>query len=325
VTAAFRWTGVCYDCGRERELETRYDHAAKALCDECAASRPLSGSGPDEVKEREVKERERSSDDPSSSTKVVVPVPVPVPLPTDGERPDLEVLLDDHRRGRAPVEPIPLPNLDWATAATRRVLGDMALCSGLLRAAGDDGTVIYAVDWAARRLSLSSRTVSVALRRLRHRGVIRLVKVLPSMGGGRAGSRVYALALPEEPVGVEVGPERIGRQADEPALHPGDEALVAGAVRAVVDGPVTAPRDRTDEMDGRRGHGGESRTEFPPHPPLGDPSVPCDDPSRCRFRMRLPNGPWTCARNHPVVREPDAEEALIAMLIRGFDATEVRT
>jgi len=32
-----RWAGTCQACGRERELETRYSHAAKTLCDECAA------------------------------------------------------------------------------------------------------------------------------------------------------------------------------------------------------------------------------------------------------------------------------------------------
>jgi hypothetical protein len=31
-----------------------------------------------------------------------------------------------------------------------------------------------------------------------------------------------------------------------------------------------------------------------------DPSVPCPDPARCRFRHRHPTGPWDCARNHPV-------------------------
>ncbi len=32
-----RWTSTCAGCGREREIETRLTHAAKALCDECAA------------------------------------------------------------------------------------------------------------------------------------------------------------------------------------------------------------------------------------------------------------------------------------------------
>jgi hypothetical protein len=35
--AATRWTGACYHCGREREVESRPSHAMKALCDDCAA------------------------------------------------------------------------------------------------------------------------------------------------------------------------------------------------------------------------------------------------------------------------------------------------
>jgi hypothetical protein len=31
-----RWPGICHGCGREAELDTRYDHGAKALCDDCA-------------------------------------------------------------------------------------------------------------------------------------------------------------------------------------------------------------------------------------------------------------------------------------------------
>lgn len=34
-----RWRGYCYDCGRHSEIQTRYSHAAKVLCDDCA-SRP---------------------------------------------------------------------------------------------------------------------------------------------------------------------------------------------------------------------------------------------------------------------------------------------
>lgn len=26
---------------------------------------------------------------------------------------------------------------------------------------------------------------------------------------------------------------------------------------------------------------------------------PCSDPQRCEHRWRFPNGPWTCAHNHP--------------------------
>lgn len=32
-----RWTGPCYRCHREREIESRPDHAMQALCDDCAA------------------------------------------------------------------------------------------------------------------------------------------------------------------------------------------------------------------------------------------------------------------------------------------------
>jgi hypothetical protein len=34
----FRWVGYCLGCHRAGlELETRYEHSAKALCDDCAA------------------------------------------------------------------------------------------------------------------------------------------------------------------------------------------------------------------------------------------------------------------------------------------------
>ena len=90
------------------------------------------------------------------------------------------------------VEPKELP--PWATPAMRQVLEHLALCAGKLLAAGDDGTVIYAVDWAAKRLPLSSSTVSTALRRLRKCGAIRIHKVLPPTDPRhRAGARVYVI------------------------------------------------------------------------------------------------------------------------------------
>lgn len=36
---ATRWSGVCHGCKREREIQTRIDHGARPLCDDCA-SRP---------------------------------------------------------------------------------------------------------------------------------------------------------------------------------------------------------------------------------------------------------------------------------------------
>lgn len=119
------------------------------------------------------------------------PVDVPVPVPyLEGERADLDALLDrdaDVQR----VEQKELP--PWATPSMQQVLDHLAQCSGLLLAAGDDGTVIYAVEWAARRLGLSGKTVSIALRRLRKCGAIRLVKVLPPVPPHTAGARVYAV------------------------------------------------------------------------------------------------------------------------------------
>ena len=48
--AGARWTGTCQGCGHEREIETRYDHAARVLCDECAGRphRPPPANGLDE-------------------------------------------------------------------------------------------------------------------------------------------------------------------------------------------------------------------------------------------------------------------------------------
>lgn len=195
-----RWTKPCERCGSTRSAGHSNQHQA-VLCASCFFA--------PERRIEESKEQEQLLPPPSLND--VVQAPVPVPVPSIGaksgnvdleERADLRVLLDAYEG--APVELLPLPELPgWATPVTHRVLQDMALCSGLLRAAGDDGTVIYAVDWAAARLGLSSSTVSVALRALRHCGAIRVSKVLPSMGDGRAGSRVYALVLPAEPVSVE--------------------------------------------------------------------------------------------------------------------------
>jgi len=128
------------------------------------------------------------------------------------------------------VQALPLPA--WATLAMRHVFDDLLLCSGLLRAAGDDGTVIYAVDWAAARLRLSSSTVSVALRALRSCGAIRLVKVLPrTEARRRAGSRVYAIASPGDVLPARARPMEAARpdRVDE-RQEARDDAAVRQAV-----------------------------------------------------------------------------------------------
>jgi DNA-binding transcriptional ArsR family regulator len=104
------------------------------------------------------------------------------------------VLLDAYHAGK--LEPVHVETQElpqWAKPSMRQVLDKLALCSGLLLAKGDDGTVIFAVDWAAERFGVSGSTVSIALRRLRKCGAIRLVKVLPPVESRRAGARVYAV------------------------------------------------------------------------------------------------------------------------------------
>ena len=213
------------------------DQFGEWLCGACARARSrdndradFADSGSSVPKGRNVS----SSYVAGSSVDVPVPVPSVGEEELPGERADLEVQLDRYHAGDLHVEPPELPRLpEWATPAMERVLGDMVFCSTLLRTAGDDGTVIYAVDWAAKRLRLSGSTVSVALRRLRKCGAIRLVKVLPSLSENRAGSRVYAVAppvdvLPPRPLAVEAGRSGDGR------IHDRQEAGEHVAVREAI-------------------------------------------------------------------------------------------
>ena len=219
-----RWIGYCHGCRRDdREVETRHDRAARSLCDTCATRAQPQAVG---------------SPEPLLLTEVGVPVPVPVPVPSiekQGlqERPDLRVELDRCEAGEVDANRVPTMALpSWATAAMRDVLDDLAFCSGVLRAAGDDGTVIYAVDWAARRVGRSGSTVSIALRALRRCGAIRLVKVLPrTERRHRAGSRVYAVTAPADVLPAEAGGIETGRA---PAVHEDDEVRDVAAVRRAV-------------------------------------------------------------------------------------------
>jgi hypothetical protein len=104
------------------------------------------------------------------------------------------VLLDAHKAGQLEPQKVETRELpEWATPSMRRVLEDLAFCSGLLLAKGDDGTVIYAVKPMAERLGISVGAMSIALKRLRRCEVVRIVKVLPKVVEGRPGARVYAV------------------------------------------------------------------------------------------------------------------------------------
>lgn len=51
MTAGYRWAGTCRGCSREADLETRYTHGARALCDRCASRPPARPSAPPEYEE----------------------------------------------------------------------------------------------------------------------------------------------------------------------------------------------------------------------------------------------------------------------------------
>lgn len=224
--------------------------------------------GGQQAKERELaRTRARACTPPTSQSilsDAVAPAPrssllAPFKSPGRGDlgpggRADLEVLIAEYKTAGVHAESLPVASLAHvhdprARASMHRVLTDLAFCSALLREAGDDGTVIYAVDWAARRLGLGSATVSRALKRLRACGAIRLVRVLPPTDDRRAGSRVYALTAPGDAVTVEAAAV-VGYPEEpvDPQVHLVDDHLVGGAVRAVVDGSPAASQDGTDQV-----------------------------------------------------------------------------
>jgi hypothetical protein len=42
----------CYDCGHERTVQTRYQHAARLLCDDCSARRGVGFVSADPLEPR---------------------------------------------------------------------------------------------------------------------------------------------------------------------------------------------------------------------------------------------------------------------------------
>lgn len=197
-------------------------HPSACVCEHCFARALPAGDAPRAPTRTHTRTTPlESTTSPMSAVEAPVPVPSIEEAGGRDERADLRVELDRYAAGdTAPrrIEAPPLPT--WATRATRLVFADLLLCSGLLRAAGDDGTVMYGVDWAAARLRLSSSTVSVALRSLRCCGAIRQVKELPRMGTHRAGLRVYTIAspgdgFPARPRGAETArPGRIDERQE---------------------------------------------------------------------------------------------------------------
>jgi hypothetical protein len=207
----------------------------------------------------------------SSSTANVkgsdVPAPAPVPsfcwfrgdLGPD-ERLNLQVLLEMwEQEGRTEFPRSELPDLPpGLRPSVGRVRDDLAFCSDLLRAAGDDGTVYYAVDWAAGRLGLSSGAVSEALRTLRQRRLVRLVKTLPRVEGRRAGGRIYAVAKARFPGGA------LAVEADLAGSGRVDERQEARE-RVPVRQAVADDCREVAEGDGRLGASGDGASAHGPH------------------------------------------------------------
>jgi hypothetical protein len=107
--------------------------------------------------------------------------------PKDSIKSDPFQLLDQYERGELtplPVELGPIPTSVPADHRARRVARDMALILGLMRAAGDQRPMMYAVSFCMSRMGWKSRSqASGAISDLRRWGVIELVGKLPSLDG----------------------------------------------------------------------------------------------------------------------------------------------
>jgi hypothetical protein len=191
AAAPKRWIGPCNHCGREAELETRYDIGAHALCDRCAtqlhtahvvdletvrASRGATGSP-------------QSSSSPLGSSSHLSPNP----FGHEGnEEPEVESLLRLHEAGE--IEPVeerfPLVPATVSPFA-RVVFEDFARIRGLRLWAGDDRPVPYGREWVADRLKRHESAVRRALRELEAAGLIEFVGELPARRKGQRGTKTY--------------------------------------------------------------------------------------------------------------------------------------
>jgi hypothetical protein len=190
TATATRWPGHCNACGAGGEVESRPDHAMRALCDRCATTAP----------------RATSASGTSSRHLVAVPdVPV-VPdtcLLTPGatrsvEDAEVEQLLALHAAGELePVEVAFRPIRRSAAPVVHAVATDFALVHGLRLWAGDERAVPYGSAWAAERLRRPQTTIRRALRELApadRSGVLTFEGEMPARGMGN-GTRCYLPAV----------------------------------------------------------------------------------------------------------------------------------
>jgi len=209
---AYRWPGACQGCGHERQLEQRYSHAARCLCDECAArphkppsaisldSKPVTslptgaGRARGATSQQEQDARAGGSQ-PVRERPVPVPVPAPVPAPAGSKEPtELELLISEHRAGRLQPADVKLGELPAAAGTAQRAVAEhIRWLMGLRLAFGDTRPLPYATSMAVKAgLVADQGTASAVIRALVRFGVIEHVGQLPPLRPGLDGTKLYA-------------------------------------------------------------------------------------------------------------------------------------
>lgn len=220
---SFRWVGHCHGCRRDgANVETRYEHGARPLCDECAA-----------------RARSCSSNRSASPTSAVKTSDVGRCLtkPAKGEVGDL---LKAWRAGEKIPERVarnPLPA--DAPDKVRRVAELFLVVIGLRRGELIDAPVMFTERWVAEQPELegvSHATAGRAILKLRSAeyAFVYVADVLPAKAKNERPTFLYELC-PVPAVSVERGAGVVG-EADEPEMELVDESLVAGTELAADDG-----------------------------------------------------------------------------------------
>jgi hypothetical protein len=196
AAAAPRLEHHCYDCKRVREVETRYEHKALLLCDDCAGRRG-------KLKPVESSRRRETAASPAAVSPEVLVLPTGtstlseepspsslVPCAKGTQEPEVEQLLALHAKDELALASAGLPDLPpTATAAMRQVAEFYALVRALRMWAGDDRPVPFACGWVGQKTGIPKRTVARALRQLVDAEVLELVGAMP--GRGARGTHLY--------------------------------------------------------------------------------------------------------------------------------------
>jgi hypothetical protein len=220
-----RFTGHCHACRRDdREVETRYDHGARTLCDDCAS---------------------RATNHAEGSLQSAVSGPGPGPGTRERDLPLVYELLGLWRAGKIKPVPVRLGRLpEHATEPMRLIADDIALRLGLLLAEGVTRALPYARSEAVRAGYIQTKGgASYALRRLVDEDVIRCVGEMPKLGKGNGtGLFVPPGWRPVDPLAVELAgehgladlvwipdqPELVGL-AVEPDAEQADQPFIGGS------------------------------------------------------------------------------------------------